>query len=302
VLNIAFFSEAGSKRGYGHLIRSYTIFEKFNTQNSIFYLDSDINFDKKFNDLHYFKWKTLTLQKQYDIILIDSYEADLQIYTMLKQHSKVLICIDDFKRIDYPESIIVNFAPDANILFYPEKKLNYTYLLGLKYIPIRKNFLKLNVKKKKQIFIMLGGVDTANLSLAIIKHIQNIHIDKIVVHNDKKIAQELKKLTGIKVLYQPDDETLIQAMKESSFAITAASMSAYELAYLQIPSVVISVAKNQDSFTLLEHNITNFILHIDELNFLKKLAHQLEKKEFTITKAIDGFGAQRIYHKAMELL
>lgn len=302
MLNIAFFSEAGSTRGYGHLIRSYTIFQEFQNHNATFFLDSDINFDAKFDNLHYFQWKDLHLQKQYDIILIDSYEADSEVYTMLRCHTKVLLCIDDFRRIEYPKSIIINFAPDAKTLFYPEEKPNYHYLLGLDYIPIRKEFSKINVKQKEQIFIMLGGSDTANLSLDIIKHLQDVNRDKIVVHNDITAVQELQKFDGVKVLHKPNDETLTKAMKESSFAIITAGMSAYELAYLQIPSIVIPVAKNQDISALKKHNIATFALHLEDKDFFEKLKEYLGQKEFQITQKIDGFGAHRIYKKAMELL
>ena len=302
MLKIAFFTEAGSKRGYGHLIRSYTIFEEFKHHDATFFLDSDIDFDKKFKNIHYFSWDTLSIEKKYDIILIDSYEADLKIYKMLHKHTKLLVSLDDFRRLEYPSGIIINFAPDAKILYYPKLKKNYTYLLGLDYIPIRKKILKLKVEKKEQLFIMLGGADIGNLTLTIVKYIQNVNINKLVVHNNPNIVQELQKLPNVKVLYKPDDTTLIKAMKESSMAITTASMTAYELSSIQIPTIVVAVAKNQRNGIgqLLKHGIAAFSL--DSISEVSSLVKKLRSKEYKLVKSIDGLGSKRIYNKVMELL
>ena len=61
VLKIAFFTEAGSHRGYGHFIRSYTIYEEFKNDNSKFFLDSDLDFSHTHKDIIYFKWDTLEI-------------------------------------------------------------------------------------------------------------------------------------------------------------------------------------------------------------------------------------------------
>jgi len=302
VHKVAFFTEAGSKKGYGHLVRSYTIFEKFQSLDAQFFIDSDINFDDKFENLHYFSWDTLSIKQKYDVILIDSYEADLKIYNMLQQHTKLLICIDDFNRLDYPSGMIINFAPNAENLHYSTKKKNYTYLLGLEYMPIRKDFLKQQVKKQEQIFIMLGGADITNLTLKLVQNLQNVNMKKVVVHNNPKIAQELTTIANVTVLFQPDDISLIKSMKESSIAITTASMSAYEFAFLKIPTIIIAIAENQKNGVtqFLNHNIAAYSLEdVREIIFL---IQNIQNNEYSLSNTIDGLGTQRIYNKVMELL
>ena len=89
IMKIAFFTEAGSKRGMGHLIRCQTIANQFE-QNNIeinFFLDSDINYDYKFKNLTYFKWEELNINIHYDVIFIDSYEATEDIYESMAGRS-----------------------------------------------------------------------------------------------------------------------------------------------------------------------------------------------------------------------
>lgn len=303
MLKIAFFTEAGKKRGYGHLIRSYTIYERFSHHDTTFFLDSDINFDDTLNDIHYFTWENLTIPQEYDIIFIDSYEATLELYETLNKYSKITVYIDDYARLKYPKGVILNISADATQSLYNNNQ-EYYYLLGLSYLPLRKKFKEINPVQKEQIFIMLGGSDTSNLSLELITALKSIKLPKVILNNNAKIAKELAKEEGVQVLYQPDETTLINAMKESSLAITTASMSAYELAYAKIPTIIIAVAKNQDSSSMLHNHIAIDSLVMDaELSIhLQKSIQKIEKKEFCITDKIDGNGVERIYTKILELL
>ena len=152
--------------------------------------------------------------------------------------------------------------------------------------------------------MMLGGADTQNLSLQIIEQLQDLKIEKIVVHNNLQTAKKLESFEGVRVLYKPNDNELIKAMKESSLAITTASMSSYELAYLQIPSILIALNKNQqDGITqLLSHNIASDAVSITDENYLEKLKNFILRKEFTFTNRIDGKGVERIHKILTSLL
>ncbi len=304
MLKVAFFTEAGTKRGYGHLVRCYTISQEFQHFALDFFVDSDINFDEKMPNLQYFTWETLELTKHYDIIFIDSYIADIEIYTILQKSSQLCVYLDDFARLEYPQGLIINFAPDAQELFFQEKKAGYSYLLGLDYIPIRKEFQESRVEKKEQLFIMLGGSDTANITLKIVDTLQDIALQKIVVHNDLNTVTKLKKYKNVEVLYQPNDRTLIKAMQSSSLAITTASMSSYEFAYLQIPSLLVGLSKNQQDGIkqLLKHNIAFDAVSIEDLHYLEKLRQGLKATKFLLSNKIDAKGTQRIYDKVMELV
>ncbi|MGH2279046.1 hypothetical protein ACRCD7_07910 [Aliarcobacter sp. ERUVET-7] len=309
-MKIAFFTEAGSERGMGHLIRCQTIANEFE-QNNIeinFFLDSDINYDYKFKNLTYFKWEELNINIHYDVIFIDSYEATEDIYNTLQKKTNLGIYIDDFERIDYPKGIIINFAPDSKELFFKNRNKDNEYLLGIDYIPIRKEFLKYkNLKKEKKLFIMLGGNDTANLSLNIIEALQDIDIKKVIVSNNEITSNKLSKYDNVKVLFQSNDDELIKEMATSSYAISTASMSLYELSFLQIPTIIIAVSQNQITGVsqMLKNKLAISYIDIMLLNWEKNISFQLknlmEHKQI-VDNQIDGLGVKRIYEYIIKRL
>lgn len=308
-LKIAFYTEAGKNRGLGHLIRCYTIYQKFVSLgfSPDFYLESDLDLSHKFDDIHYFHWESLNIEHHNDVIFIDSYTADLSTYNTISKSCKVAVYIDDFKRLPYPKGIILNISPDADDLYYKEKVNLHTYLLGLDYIPIRESFLSFIPVKKKQLFIMLGGSDTAHLTTTITKSLKDIDIKKVVVTNKPSDLAELNQLENIKVLFQPTDKELIAAMGNSSAAISTASMSVYELAYLKTPTIAIAVAKNQEQGVnqLINNHIVSACVSIKNDRWLETLeetvTNLLSKSEYTSTDIIDGKGTARVVNEVLKL-
>ena len=309
-IHVAFFTEAGYSRGMGHITRSFSISEKFRllgTKTSLF-LDSNIFFDDKFKDITYFDWREFELIDNYDIIFIDSYEANIEVYHKIANSCKVAVYIDDFKRLNYPKGVILNFSPDANKVFYKLREKKHTYLLGLKYIPIRDEFIGVKTTKKEQIFIMMGGSDVKNLSLELIHTFKDIAIKKLIVLNDINIANSLKKYKDVEVLYKPSDMQLVKAMASSAIAISTASMSAYELAYLKIPTIIVSVAENQEIGVsqFIKHNIVSDFISIKHDTWQDDLKNKTKRVLFQnnhyINKAIDGNGAENIAYEILELI
>lgn len=304
MMKVAFFTEAGKKRGMGHLIRSHTIAQKFkdNLCEVDFFLDSDINFSYKINDLKSFTWNIFNVQKKYDVIFIDSYEATLNNYQEAANNSKVTVYLDDENRLNYPKGVIINFAPDANEEFFQSKKEDTTYLLGLDYIPIRKKFMLTSKGKRENIFIMIGGTDTQSVSYEILDLLQDIDIQKTIVTNNAKSKKELEKSKKTKVLFKPSDKELIDAMFTCSLAITTASMTLYELAYLQIPTITLSVNQNQNNGAKqsIKHNLAKSNIPLDDKNWKSKLHQEAiasiqSQNDFQVNNQIDGLGTQRIY-------
>lgn len=305
-LKVAFFTEAGSKRGMGHLVRTHTILEYFKKKGVLttFFLDSDINYDYKYNDIHYIKWENFFLYDYYDAIFIDSYEANLKTYQAIQKQCKVAIYIDDFARIDYPEGVIINFAPKSYELFKKDKK--HTLLLGLKYLPIRSTLQDVVPQKKEQILIMMGGSDVKNLSYNIAITLLEIPYKKIIISNNKIMLKQLKKLHNTEVLYQPDDDLLVKTMADSSLAISTASMGAYELAYLHIPMIIVAVAPNQKEGVkqFINNKIAQAYVDINANDFKKQLqikSKYLLDNPLACNCTIDRYGSERIYKEVTTL-
>jgi UDP-2,4-diacetamido-2,4,6-trideoxy-beta-L-altropyranose hydrolase len=309
-IHVAFFTESGYLRGMGHLVRAFTISEKFKSLGikTSFFLDSNVSYDYKYKGITYFSWKDFKLIKGYDIIFIDSYEADIEVYRRIANSCKVTVYLDDFRRLDYPEGVILNFAPDADRLFYKLREEKHSYLLGLKYLPIRNEFIDAEITKKEQIFIMMGGSDVNNLSLELIDTLKDVAIKKLIVSNDVNIANNLKKYKKVEVLHKPSDMQLVKAMASSAIAISTASMSAYELAYLKIPTIIVAVAENQEIGVaqFIKHNLVSEFVSIEnnawKSDIKNKIEHILCQNNRHTNSAIDGNGTENIAHEVLELI
>lgn len=303
MFSVAFYTEAGSKRGMGHLVRCYTLFQYFQkyTTKVEFFIDSDRDYSDSFEALNSFRWDTLQCNKNYDAIFIDSYEADISIYKKLFHKTKLLICIDDYERLDYPAGIIINFAPDAKELFFKNKKSDTIYLLGLKYIPIREELQNTDKEKKEQIFIMLGGSDIFNISENILNAIKDTAISKVIVINDKTVAKKLKNYPYTKVLYKPKNSELVTEMARSLLAISTASMTLYELSFLNIPTIIIALTYNQKlgASQLIKHNLAKKLLDIEQENWENRLKEFIKEilstQSFHKKQIIDAKGSKRIF-------
>jgi spore coat polysaccharide biosynthesis predicted glycosyltransferase SpsG len=302
-MKVAFFTEAGSKRGMGHLVRCQTIASEFIKNGDIvdFFLHSDIDYSYVYDNLHIFKWDSLHLEKFYDVIFIDSYEADISIYEKLSKKVNLTIAIDDYERINYPTKVIINFAAKADETFFKKREKEKEYLLGVEYIPIRDIFFNFQQKKEEKIFIMLGGSDTNNLSSTILEGLKNIYIKKVVVVNNEK-AKELINYEDVEVLFKPTQKQLASQMMSSSYAITTASMSIYELSFLQIPTIIIAVSKNQiiGAPQIIKNGLAKFYVDITAkkwINILEEKMKILISRKEKSEVVIDGLGTKRIYEK-----
>lgn len=296
---IAFYTEAGSQRGMGHLIRCYSLYEEFKRYgiNGSFFLDSNIDFSYKFSDLHPFIWDEFRLDDTYDIVVIDSYEASFDVYNTIAKSVRIPVFIDDYGRLEYPRGIIINVAPDAEELFFRDKNPENMYLLGVDYIPLRREILTVNPKKQPQIFIMLGGNDIFNVSQMILEALQDIDLKKVIVVNNESTVETLRTYENVNVLYKPSDETLIFEMAQSSLAISTASMTVYELAYLTIPTIIVALSENQKigSLQLLKHHLASYLIDVTDGHWIADLHKYIRSlKSGNLHPTIDGKGRERI--------
>lgn len=320
-MNVFILTEVGDKIGFGHLSRCISIYQSFQKRKIIPHIvlnikgNYDLNLNQKYID---FDWinennRLFKIINNSDVVIIDSYLAPISLYQKISSSVKIKAYIDDYQRLDYPEGIIINPSIFAEKLKYPKKK-NTDYLLGSKYIPLRREFWY--VPKRiignhiKQILITFGGEDIKNMTPKILNSIIKLKTDiKIVViigkgfnHND-----QIKKLENnrIKLIHDSSSEVIKSNMFESDLAISAGGQTLYELARCGIPTIAISTARNQ------ENNIKgwlkagfieyagwwedrNLLINIsNKIDILKDLKER-EKRSAIAKRLIDGRGAERI--------
>jgi spore coat polysaccharide biosynthesis predicted glycosyltransferase SpsG len=298
--DVAFFTEAGKDIGMGHMIRCYTIYTYYKTKgyNVKFYLQSDIDFKDRF-DIEYFKWDSIATDKKYDIIFVDSYTIDKDIYEKLDKISNKLVCLDDYNRLMYPKnSIVLNIAPDTSKVI---QDAHHKYLLGLDYVPIRDIFHKCKTDKREDyIFIMLGGYDVLDLNLKLINLIDKTQ-KIVIVDNKGKIKEE--SFQNTKVLRNVEDKVLVSYMSKAKYAIVSVSMSLYELSFLQIPTLAIATSENQlqGVYQVMRYNILSDYMRVEMLD-RKNLSNKLTGLPKKIKTPISGVGIKNIEKKIREIM
>jgi len=191
--------------------------------------------------------------KNAEIGVIDSYLTDYELYNSISKAVKLPLYLDDNKRIDYPSGIILNGTIFSEDLNYPRKK-DIVYLLGSKYIPIRKEFWNVPMKKIgetiKNIMVTFGGDDAQNMTPKILK-LLNVNrpdlIKTVIIGKGFKKREQIESSIDSKteLIYYPSAATMKKVMLGSDLAISAAGQTLFELARVGVPTIAISVADNQ---------------------------------------------------------
>ena len=324
-MKVFILTEGSKNIGFGHITRCISLYQAFEERGIIpeFIVNGDDCIKDLLKDKNYqiFNWlkeksKAFELIKNADIVIVDSYLADISFYETLSNLVKIPVYIDDAKRLDYPRGIVVNGNIYAEELNYPNKD-GVTYFLGTKYTPLRKAFGEVQEKKIKEkvesIMITLGGNDAKNMTPRILSLLRNNYpnLKKNVIigkafQNIDEIKGEADKNTNL--IHYPDAEEMKEIMLESDIAISAGGQTLYELARVGVPTVGICVAENQlknvkgwEKAGFLEHadwyNKENILEKIkNAMEFLKDL--EVRKGKFKIAKKIvDGKGSLRIITK-----
>ena len=261
-MKIHIITEGGKNIGYGHITRCLSLYQAFKEKGIIpeFIINSDNSIKCILNHENYqiLNWiqeknKLFKIIKDSDIAIIDSYLADISFYEEISKLVKIAAYIDDNKKLDYPKGIVVNGSIYAEKLNYPKKE-GIVYLLGPKYILLRKEFWEVPEKEIKEnietIMVTFGGDDSKNMTPKIMnllnKEYPNLKRNIIIgraFNNLDEIKKEANEYTNL--IYYPDAEEMKEVMLESDVAISAGGQTLYELARVGVPTIGICVADNQ---------------------------------------------------------
>lgn len=326
-MQVAILTEGGKKRGLGHVVRCSAIYEAFIEIGikPVVYIDvSDKIYYKipEFKEVNWLKNKEFlkTLEK-FDIVIVDSYIANYELYEEISSKVRIPVFLDDNARLDYPRGIVVNFSLCAEKIFENKKNESNYYLLGPQYIPIRKAFLEISKIQKdeknriNQIFLMFGGTDVTNLSAKVLKLLKEntfSSIRKVVVTGSRKIAFDIhQNFPDVEVLLNPDPRVLAKKMAMSDLAISAAGMTLYELAYLQIPTIAVCVADNQRRglYEFVNKGYLKEYLSYEDplllskirsiLHFMMDNYNKVKRKSSIGRNIVDGLGSKRLVNKLL---
>lgn len=261
-MKVFILTEGGKGIGLGHIARCTSLYQAFRKREiSVQFMingGSGLKSLLKGKDCRIFNWlkekeELFKRVKGADIVVVDSYLANLEFYKEISAITKMPVFIDDNRRIDYPKGIILNGAVCCQNLYFPGKK-NMEYLLGAKYIPLREEFWEMperEIKKNiESIMITFGGDDSRNMTLKVLKLLEENYPEvkkKVVIGKVFQNADKIKEASrcNVELFYGPDAKVMRKIMRESDIAVSAGGQTLYELARVGVATIAIAVVKNQ---------------------------------------------------------
>ena len=261
-MKVCIITEGGKKMGFGHITRCSSIYQAFNEIGIIpqFIVNGDESIQNLLNDINHetFDWidnqkKLLATLSDADIVFVDSYYADYNLYKEISNEVETAVYLDDNMRLEYPKGFVLNGAIFAEQLPYPEKK-DVDYMLGVQFAPLRKEFWDVPAKPIRDnietVMITFGGADTHGLTPKVLEMLINTYpelLKKVIIGSCFQNITEVEKLEGnnTELIYCPGAAKMKAIMFESDIAISAGGQTLYELARVGIPTIGICVAENQ---------------------------------------------------------
>jgi len=321
-MKVFIITEGGRDIGIGHITRCISLCQAFEEKGIepefIVNGDDSVISLLKVRSYQVFNWikerrRLFEGVRNADIAIIDSYLADIYIYERLSKIVKIPICIDDNKRLEYPRGVVVNGSMYAKKLYYPIKN-SVSYLLGVKYIPIRETFWNVpgNIIKEniENVMITMGGVDTLNITPEILKMLVSSFpklIKKVILGSGFQNIDDIKNAAdnNTKLINNPDEKKMQRIMSESDIAISAGGQTTYELARMGLPVIILCLAENQinNIRAMREKGFAQYAGHYGDIDIFTKIKKKLrilkpQKVRQKISnigrKLVDGKGARRI--------
>jgi UDP-2,4-diacetamido-2,4,6-trideoxy-beta-L-altropyranose hydrolase len=300
--------------GYGHLMRCLSLYQAFEERGitPTYIADSDDIGGQLLGHINLvvLDWRNnrdelARLSLNSDVVIIDSYLADAQVYEQLRRACRQIVCLDDFLRIPYPPGVIVNGTIGAHELPYPRDP-KHIYLLGIDYIPLRKEFWdvspRISRQKVENVLLMFGGQDIRDMADKTLSYLLRefpeyaYHVVKGLHWNGSEDGVYSNRA---KVYRNLSADDILQLMLRCDVAVSAAGQTMYELARIGIPTIVVGVAENQ------RYNIQGWIekgfqqseLWWEDADLFQKLANEIRGDSSTEGRKspfCDGQGARRI--------
>jgi UDP-2,4-diacetamido-2,4,6-trideoxy-beta-L-altropyranose hydrolase len=279
---VVFRVDAGKKYGVGHMMRCIALAEACQERGAnvtfLSHCDNavlhkriiDEGFDlipvqKPHPDPHDLDY-TLELLGQIRIqdskfrtwLIVDGYHFTSDFQKGVKGSGYKLLVIDDMAHIDhYHADILLNQNIHAPMLNYSCNK-DAMLLLGSEYVLLRKEFLKYKNWKReipdkaKKILVTMGGGDSKNITAKVIQALKllrenDIEVKIVVGPSNQNIEMLKEELLSAQCTINCIQNTtnMPEYMYWADLAVTAGGSTCWELAFMGLPSLIITASDNQ---------------------------------------------------------
>jgi UDP-2,4-diacetamido-2,4,6-trideoxy-beta-L-altropyranose hydrolase len=272
--NILFRADSSSIIGTGHIMRDLVLASKYKDANIIFAsqnLEGNINYKiiesnyklEILNSNSIDELDSLIKKLDIDLLVIDHYDIDYTFEKELKIKNPKLkiLSFDDTYEKHYCD-ILLNHNISADKKRYKDLVPSFCELrCGIEYTLLREEFYQEKEIKRDKIYdilIAMGGADTANLNIPILKALpQNLKVAVITTvanANLEELKEYIKDKKNITLFI--NSNKVAKIINQSKFAIITPSVTVNEVYFMGIDFVAIKTADNQEDMArfLLDNN------------------------------------------------
>lgn len=313
--NILIRADSSSTMGTGHIMRDLVLAQQFTNDNIIFAtqnLPGNINYKIKEDNYQIEILNSNELSELIEVInkhhinkvIIDHYGIDAQYEKALKEQTGVEMFVLDDTYEEHNCDVLLNHNIYAQKIKYKDLvPQNCELRCGTKYTLLRDEFRQAKMKsvendKLLNVFVAMGGADSANLNIKILKVLEGFpnFLVHVVTTNANQFLDELqtyiKDKNNIKLYVNTDQ--IAYLMRRSDFAIVTPSVTLNEIVYMALPFIAIQTASNQSEMVeyLIENNDT--VLKTFDSDKLKiGLEDLIAKKDTKLTNFIHLSDSQK---------
>jgi UDP-2,4-diacetamido-2,4,6-trideoxy-beta-L-altropyranose hydrolase len=204
---------------------------------------------------------TVALARQYHAtwVVVDGYHFGMIYQQRLKEAKLQVLVIDDYGHAKrYYADVVLNHNGHAHESLYTVREPETRLLLGPRYALLRREFGQQRLPRCEtapiacRLLVTLGGSDPAYVTGKVLQALAEVTSDlletMVVVgvsnpHVERISAQTRSVRRAPRLVQQVP--SMAPLMKWADFAIAAAGTTAWELAFMGVPSMLIPLAENQ---------------------------------------------------------
>lgn len=212
------------------------------------------------------------------LLVIDHYGIDARFEQSVKEATGVkILSFDDTYQAHHCDILLNhNLSADASRYTHLVPK-NCELRCGSAYTLIRDEF---KLEKEKacdkiyDVFVAMGGTDTSNITLKILKTLPKILNISVLTTTANTHLPELQNYVACNpnIVLHVNSNEVAKILHQSRLAIVTPSVMVHEVLFMEVPFIAIKVARNQDDmYQYLKNNgfhILEKVRSVDLVNFL----------------------------------
>jgi UDP-2,4-diacetamido-2,4,6-trideoxy-beta-L-altropyranose hydrolase len=192
-------------------------------------------------------------------VVLDGYKFRAEYQANLKGRGHKVLFIDDNGHAGhYSADLVLNQNAYANEELYRSRESSTKILLGPRYALLRREFSAWRGWKReipavaRKVLVTMGGSDPANFTARIMQAVAAVDIDgleaRIVVGGSSPHFESLERYAtrnAERITICRSVSDMAELMAWSDIAVSSAGTTSWELAFMQMPIVVLAVVEHQ---------------------------------------------------------